>query len=132
MFILDTSTISDYLRGNKGIIDRFRKTSFKIIYTTSVSKFELVYGLIQKPRVREAYGKQLQLLFQQIGHLGFDDNCAEIAANIKYQLKCGGTPIGLEDVLIGAIAIHHSFTVVTSNVRHFEKIEGLNLENWKN
>lgn len=132
MFVLDTSTISDYLRGNQNIINCFRQISFRSIYTTSISKFELEYGLTKKPKLRAAYGQQLELLFGQIGHLEFDGDCAIVAAQIKHQLFKAGTPVSTEDLMIGAIAMHHNFTVVTSNTKHFEKIVGLKIEDWKN
>ncbi len=131
MFILDTTTVSDYLRGNKGIIDRFRKTSYQNIYVTSITEYELEYGLLKKPNLRKAYGGQLDLLYRQINHLDFDRSCALVAASIKQQLITAGTPISIEDVLIAAIALRHGFAVVTSNVKHFQKIESLEVVNWK-
>lgn len=112
MFILDTTTISDYLRGNKNIIDRFRQTSFRNVYVTSITEYELEYGLLKKPNLRQAYGQQLDLFYRQINHLDFDRNSALLAANIKRQLIAAGTPIGIEDVLIAAIALSHNFTVL--------------------
>ena len=35
------------------------------------------------------------------------------------------------DLLIGATAMHHKLTLVTSNLKHFERMEGLVIENWK-
>jgi tRNA(fMet)-specific endonuclease VapC len=131
LYILDTTTVSDYLRANKGIINRFRQTSFELIYTTSITKFELEYGLLKKPKLRQAYAAQLDLLLRQIGCLDFNQDAGMIAAAIKFKLFSDGTPISLEDVMIGAIALHHDFTVVTSNTKHFEKIKGLALEDWK-
>ncbi|MEN9870015.1 MAG: hypothetical protein RLZZ171_998 [Cyanobacteriota bacterium] len=130
MYILDTTTVSDYLRGNQGIINRFRQKSFEIIYTTSITVFELEYGLQKKPQLRQAYAAQLDLLLRQIGCLDFDAYAATIAAAIKLQLFSVGTPISLEDVLIAAIALHHEAIVVTSNTKHFEKIVGLAIEDW--
>lgn len=131
MYILDTTAVSDYLRGNKGIIDRFRTTSFGIIYTTSITKFELEYGLTKNPKLRLAYVAQLDLLFQQISCLDFDQDTAMVAAAVKHQLFTDGTPISIEDLMIGAIALQYHFAVVTSNTKHFEKIKGLVLEDWK-
>ncbi len=89
------------------------------------------YGLNKKPKLRQAYGQQLELLFGQIGHLDFDGDCAIVAAQIKYQLLQAGTPISIEDLMIGASAMHYDFTVVTSNTKHFEKIAGLKIADWK-
>lgn len=130
MYVLDTTTISDYLRGNQKIINRFRQTSFETIYTTSISRFELSYGLIKKPQLQKPYADQLNLLGRQIGFLDFDRDAAGIAAGIKHQLFTRGTPISLEDIMIAAIALSHEYIVVTSNTKHFEQITGLAIEDW--
>jgi tRNA(fMet)-specific endonuclease VapC len=41
-----------------------------------------------------------------------------------------GKPTGEVDALIGATAITHSAILVTNNLKHFENIEGLEIENW--
>ncbi|NJK57072.1 MAG: type II toxin-antitoxin system VapC family toxin [Pleurocapsa sp. SU_5_0] len=106
------------------------KRSLKYIFKAS-TKFELEYGLTKKPGLRQAYAAQLDLLFQQIGCLDFDRDSAIVAAAVKHQLFIDGTPISIEDLMIGAIALHYDFTVVTSNTKHFKKIEGLVFEDWK-
>ncbi len=131
MFLLDTTTVSDYLRGNKNIIDHLRQTSFKLIYISSITKFELEYGLLKKPSLRKLLGGQLDLLYRQINDVGFDSECAKVASDIKQQLVTAGTLIDVEDFYIGAIALHRGFAVVTSNTKHFEKIQGLEVVNWK-
>lgn len=131
MYVLDTSTISDYLRGNKNIIAKLRQTPRPLVFTTSITKFELEYGLIKKPKLRKVYKEQLDLLFEQINLLEFGKNEAITAARIKDQLFKAGTPIGLEDLMIGAITLTEGFTVVTSNLKHFRQIENLKVEDWK-
>lgn len=131
MFLLDTTTVSDYLRGNKKIIDRLRVTSFRLIYISSITKFELEYGLLKKPKLRERLTRQLNLFYNQVNDVSFDSECALVAASVKNRLFMAGTPIGSEDFYIGAIALHHDFTVVTSNTKHFSQIEGLKLVDWR-
>ena len=131
MFLLDTTTVSDYIRGNKNIINRFRVTSYKLIYISSITKFELEYGLLKKHNLKSIITNQLELLYQQVNDIEFDSECARIAAQIKYQLYTNGTPISLEDIYIGAIAIHNDLTVVTSNTKHFARIAGLKIDDWK-
>jgi tRNA(fMet)-specific endonuclease VapC len=38
--------------------------------------------------------------------------------------------IGVEDLLIGATALSHGYTIVTANIRHFQRIPNLQVENW--
>jgi tRNA(fMet)-specific endonuclease VapC len=46
------------------------------------------------------------------------------------QLKEAGTPIGANDLWIGCHALSIDATLVTHNLREFERISGLRLEDW--
>ena len=50
---------------------------------------------------------------------------------IRYSLEHVGKRVDQFDLLIGATAIHHGLTLVTSNTKHFERIEGITIENWR-
>ncbi|MCH7224963.1 PIN domain-containing protein [Haloferula sp. A504] len=63
--------------------------------------------------------------------LPFDDECAKVAGGINAALLNDGTPVGITDVWIAATGLRHGWTVVTSNRRDFERIKGLELENWR-
>ncbi|HWT52177.1 MAG TPA: type II toxin-antitoxin system VapC family toxin [Caulobacter sp.] len=52
------------------------------------------------------------------------------AAALRVHLKKMGTPIGPIDVLIAGQALERGWTLVTSNVREFERVPGLALEDW--
>ena len=132
MYVLDTTVISDYLRGNLQIKEKLSTISKTWIYITSVTKFEIEYGLVKKPELRPKLKKPLELLYSEVGDLPFDTEVIRIAAAIKHNLISNGLTIGTADLMIGAIALHYEHTVVTSNVKHFDRIEGLDVENWKN
>jgi tRNA(fMet)-specific endonuclease VapC len=42
-----------------------------------------------------------------------------------------GTPIGADDLPIGAIALVNNLTMVTHNTQEFERVEGLQIEDWE-
>lgn len=46
------------------------------------------------------------------------------------RLKAAGTPIGANDLWIACHALAADCTLVTNNVREFERVQGLRLENW--
>ena len=50
---------------------------------------------------------------------------------IRYKLEHKGQRVDQFDLLIGATVIHHKMTLVTSNIKHFERMDGLEIENWK-
>jgi tRNA(fMet)-specific endonuclease VapC len=66
----------------------------------------------------------------QITVVPFDGDCARRAALINAQLLNGGTSIGILDVLIAATALEMGWPVITSNLKDFGRINGLNVESW--
>jgi tRNA(fMet)-specific endonuclease VapC len=78
----------------------------------------------------ETLARQKVFLDQFIS-LPFDDRAAEFYASIRATLETRGTPIGPNDLLIAAIARAHNLTLVTANIREFDRIEGLRIENWE-
>ncbi len=58
--------------------------------------------------------------------LRFDEQAAE-----EYErLRAGGVRIGSMDMKIAAIALAHGALLLTANRRDFEKVPGLQFENW--
>ena len=64
--------------------------------------------------------------------LDFDAQAAQQAAGVRHRLKCAGTPIGAYDVQIAGHALATGCTLVTNNVRHFSRVEGLIVADWLN
>jgi len=62
--------------------------------------------------------------------LGVGEREAVTAGDILAFLDRRGQPLSLPDVLIAATALEAGLTLVTANVRHFERIPQLKVENW--
>jgi tRNA(fMet)-specific endonuclease VapC len=60
----------------------------------------------------------------------FDETCAAEFGAVASELADRGSPIGEFDALIAAHAIVLEVTLVTNNVKHFNRIRGLKVENW--
>jgi tRNA(fMet)-specific endonuclease VapC len=56
--------------------------------------------------------------------------CFSTFAQQKVRLRRKGMPISDFDALIGSTALALGYTMVSENVREFERLEGINLENW--
>jgi tRNA(fMet)-specific endonuclease VapC len=52
---------------------------------------------------------------------------AQVAGRIEGEQAAKGVSIAVEDLIIGATALHLGFDVATLNVRDFQRIPGLNL-----
>jgi tRNA(fMet)-specific endonuclease VapC len=62
--------------------------------------------------------------------LPFDDRDAQVYGMIRSHLERQGTPIGPLDMQIAAQALSRCLTIVTNNAREFERVPGLELQNW--
>ena len=62
--------------------------------------------------------------------LPYDEKAAWQYGNIRAALEKLGQPIGINDLHIAAHARSNGLTLITNNMREFERVPGLLLENW--
>ncbi len=130
-YLLDTCTISDFFRGLGETKQRLHATSPAQIAISTITTMEVLYGFRLNQAVNRRFSDAFRTLCAATQVIPFDDLAAEVAARLRADLKNKGTPIGSWDLLIGATAVAHSCVLVTANVREFERIEGLKVENWR-
>ena len=70
------------------------------------------------------------MLLADIEILPFDTGAAEGYGEIRAELERKGIPIGPLDMMIAGHAKSLGYTVVTNNIKEFDRIDGLRLENW--
>jgi tRNA(fMet)-specific endonuclease VapC len=130
MYLLDSNTIAALIRKDVLVAKRL-KEAFRNDHKVTISAynhFEIIRGLYL-PEHQRRYDTYKELLLSwEI--LAFDLQTFEIAARIYQILKPMGLLVDDPDLLIAANAIQHNATLVTDNTKHFERIEGLKLENW--
>ena len=91
---------------------------------------ELLKGAERSSR-REATLQQLQRLARVIPvAYAIDERLCRHYAQHSARLKAAGTPIGGNDLWIACHALAEDATLVTNNLREFERIDGLRLANW--
>ena len=97
---------------------------------SSVSAFELWYGVAKSSR-REANSKKLALFLSNwVNLLAFDDQDARFAGEVRAEMENSGRPLGQYDLLIAGQALRHKVTLVTANAREFGRIKALSWEDW--
>jgi tRNA(fMet)-specific endonuclease VapC len=128
MILLDTNVVVAFLNGDKSILKRIRVEIDEIGLSTLVVA-ELDYGAKVSQRSEDNLEKLYRLL-EIIQVVPFDIECARIFGTIKSKLRSMGKPTGEVDALIAAAAMAREATLVTSNKKHFENIEGLKVEVW--
>ena len=98
--------------------------------TSSVTLAELLFGAYRTGQRSEEYLSRIRGALPPTPFAPFDDAAAEEYGRLRAYLEARGTPIGHEDTQIAAIALANELTVVTGNVRHFQRVPGLAVENW--
>jgi tRNA(fMet)-specific endonuclease VapC len=83
--------------------------------------------LSARPAIQRARLDEL-LVYAEI--VEFDADDAGAAGRLRAELQRTGRPIGPIDTLIAGQALVRGWTVVTRNVRHFGRVEGLSLIDW--
>ena len=132
MYLLDSCTISDFMKGDVDTASKIKAVSPNLIYTSTVTQMEITYGLLRKFDKNHSYFTVLEDFFSVISVLPFDRKATLETAVIRKKLEAAGKTIGAYDALIAGIAIAENLILVTSNIREFTRIEGLIIENWRN
>ncbi len=99
------------------------------IVLCSVVKAELWHGAHKYGRT-DLRLAALSTLFVSFRSLPFDDDAGWHYATMRHQLEVAGAVIGPNDLKIAAICLANDLTLVTSNVREFARVSGLQLEDW--
>ena len=130
MYLLDTNVCIGLLNGTlPSEAAALAKHGPSAVRLCSVVKAELLYGA-RKSEHEAANLRLLDRFFARLTSLPFDDAAAVSYAGIRERLERSGTPIGPNDMMIAAIAIANDTVLVTNNAREFERVVGLNLEDW--
>uniref|UniRef100_A0A7C1P0P9 Ribonuclease VapC n=1 Tax=Agrobacterium albertimagni TaxID=147266 RepID=A0A7C1P0P9_9HYPH len=132
MFSLDSSTTIDFLRKpSRDLVNRIAVARDEgLIAISSIVLFELSYGA--ERQVHPTHMERLQLFLEgDVMVLEFDAEDALAAGRLRADLERGGFGIGPFDTLIAAQALRRGFTLVTANIREFDRVKGLKVENWR-
>ena len=129
--LLDTSVFSQPLKRNpvQPALDRWATLGDRRLAVSVVSEAELLYGLEWSgaATLRRKYEAELKA---RLPSLPVDSAVAESYAVIRAALRRGGRAVESMDLLIAATARAHGLIVATLNVRHFEIIDGIAVEDW--
>jgi tRNA(fMet)-specific endonuclease VapC len=127
-FVLDTDTCSAYLRGNRTVENRFLQYTggLNISVVTLAELCTWVYRGADPAKRLDG----LKRLLYDVRVLGIDEDIAHRFGQVDASLLDRGIVVATPDLLIAATALHHNFTIVTHNVRHFTPVPGLRVQDW--
>jgi len=111
------------------VLDRLRTMPPGGVAVSAITIAELRHG-VDKSRRPKHNEEALIRFLGPLEVVSFDENAAIHYGKIRAHLEQSGTPIGAMDMLIAAHARSLSLTLVTNNMREFERVPELRLENW--
>jgi tRNA(fMet)-specific endonuclease VapC len=127
-FLFDTNSVIAILKGHTGFLKRMRQHQPRDFAVSAIVAHELFYGAYKGQRTTDNLARIEALRFEV---LEFDREDAHHAGQLRATLAASGTPIGPYDVLIAGQAIARGLTLITHNVREFQRAPGLKVEDWE-
>ena len=130
IYALDTNIISYLLRGNTGVTQRWRweRTQGNPSVIPIIVYYEAKRGLISANAKNKL--DAFKRICEALGVTCLTIGDVDTASRIYFECKKLGCPIEDTDLLIAAQALSRGYTLVTNNIKHFERIDGLQLVNW--
>lgn len=128
-YMLDTN-IAIYVIKHKPIhvLNQFNRHANQMCLSM-MSVSELLHGA-EKSQFPEKTLQTVENFISRLVVLDYDYSAAGQYGDIRANLERKGTPIGVNDLHIAAHARSRGLILVTNNLREFERVEGLRVENW--
>ena len=128
-FLLDSNTVIYFFKNAGQVRNHMRQHEDLDFKLCTPVLWELMTGA-NKARDSSAQHARLALLQERFELLLFDLAAAHHAAQVRAKLEAQGTPIGAVDTMIAGVALAHGLILVTRNVREFERVQGLQIQDW--
>ena len=129
MYLLDTDTIIYILKGHVKVLENLRQNFHEPMSLSVISLTELYYGAFKSQRVASNLAK-IRTLESKLEIIPVGKESAEIFGMLKASLEKQGTPLDDFDLTLASCALAYNLVLVTNNVKHFQRIDGLKLVNW--
>ena len=129
-YLLDTNICIFIINQRpQSVRDRLRHVSIGDMAVSSITASELHYG-VEKSRKREQNARALRKFLLPLMILPYDEEAARHYGSVRAQLEREGKVIGAMDTMIAAHALALGLKIITNNTREFQRIPGLEVEDW--
>lgn len=125
-YLVDTDWIIHYLYGEENVVRRLEELRPHGLAVSIITLAELYEGVFYSKNP-EASQKGVDDFMESIPVLGIKEEVCRIFGRERGRLRKQGNIIGDFDLLIASICLQYNLTLLTNNVRHFERVEGLKI-----
>ena len=130
--IIDTSILIDFERGFIDMTPHIKGREQEEFYISVITASELLHGVFRAKDldIRSRRSAFVEGILERFSIIPIDLSTARIHSQLWADLESQGIMIGLHDLWLAAACISNGHTLVTSNLREFERVPGLKIECW--
>jgi len=129
-YLLDTNICIHFFRGKFNLYEKLREIGIENCAISEITLAELVFGAENSSNPKKNH-ELIEAFSNQVIILPII-NAIKIYGKEKARLRSLGTMISDFDLLIGCTALENDLILITENIREFERIANLRIENWVN
>lgn len=132
-YLIDTNVLVHWVNGSRGsdrIEQRLFGTPREHLHTSLITVYE-VARMVEKARVSSRATRALEQSLGMVNVVSLNEAMAALGGSLAGTLSNKGIAISVPDSLIAATAMHTGFVLVTDNVKDFQHVPGITLENWR-
>jgi tRNA(fMet)-specific endonuclease VapC len=128
--LIDTDILSYYFKGDKTVVKNFEiyLQYYDLIEISIITYYEILGGLLAKNALKQLVIFEDFVIDNLV--IPITESSANISAELYSTLRQSGKIIDDIDLLIAGVAIDNDMILITNNEKHFERIPGLNFDNW--
>ena len=126
-YLIDSDMLIYFLKGKQEVVKRISQIPIDNLYTSRINYTELIYGAYNSARIEQNL-KVIEPFLDNFKILEFTKKSSLIFAKEKTRLKKNGNIIADMDLMIASIAIENDCILITNNIKHFQRIQNLELE----
>lgn len=128
-YLLDTNICSAHLKRPSGLVHRFIQHSGRL-YLPTIVLGELYAWAYRRNDPQTLIQQIEQGLLADLIVLDFDSACAETFGRERGRLLRSGISVNTTDLMIASVALTHDLTLVTHNIKDFQHVDELRMEDW--
>lgn len=132
-YLLDTNILIDFIKEVPSVVEHILQVGTHRCCMSVISLHELYFGAnLAGEKKAEYYTREIErinTLLEYFTVLNLEAKGEEYA-RIKYALRKKGKPVDEFDMVIAGHAVNAGLTIVTDNIKHFENMPDVKVENW--
>ncbi|MEA3490953.1 MAG: PIN domain-containing protein [Campylobacterota bacterium] len=119
-YLIDSDILIYFLKGKKEVVERLSQIPVDDLYISRINYTELIYGAYNSAKINQNL-KVIEPFLDSFKVLEFTQISSLIFAKEKARLKKNGNVIADMDLMIASIAIENDCTLISNNIKHFDK-----------